>query len=333
MNCPGCLRENQKGFCSRCRKLLFDGKKVNPNLHFGSPYHESRDLFLDHTKKISISGVQVKYSLKLEGDKLQLTGEGGQYILKPIPTGQFKNLDQAPANEHLTMQIARQAYNLNVPANAIVFFKDGSPAYLVRRFDQKPEGGRLLQEDFAQIAQMTSESHGINYKYDLSYEALGRLIKQYIPTYRIEVEKFLRLLLFNYIFSNGDAHLKNFSAIQTVHGDYVLTPVYDLLCTRLHAPNESDTALPLFDEFSDVYEAYGFYTYADFSLFAHKLGIKNSRAERIIDEFAGEKSLVKTLIDQSHLKEDVKEEYFRLYLDKLKRLKLKYLDLKNRSGA
>ena len=323
MNCPGCLKENETGYCSKCRKLLFDGRKVDPYLPFNSPYNESTDLFLDHTRKISISGVQVKYSLRLEGDTLQLTDKGGQYILKPVPMGQFKNLDQAPANEHLTMQIARQVYKLNIPANALIFFKDGSPAYLVKRFDQKPEGGRFLQEDFAQIAQITSESHGSNYKYDLSYAALGRLIRQYIPTYRIEVEKFLRLVLFNYILSNGDAHVKNFSAIQTVQGDYVLTPAYDLLCTRIHSPNESDMALSLFDEFSKAYEAYGFYTYEDFNLFGQELGIKASRVEKIIGEFAEEKRLVEGLIRQSYLKEEVKETYLRLYLDKLTRLRLR----------
>ncbi|WP_236614063.1 HipA domain-containing protein [Nafulsella turpanensis] len=291
---------------------------------FDSPSHESTDLFLDHTRKISISGVQVKYSLRLEGDQLQLTDQGGQYLLKPVPVGQFKHLDQAPANEHLTMQIARQVYQLNIPANALIFFRDGSPAYLVKRFDQKPEGGRFLQEDFAQIAQITSESHGLHYKYDLSYEALGKLIRQYIPAYRIEVEKFLRLILFNYIFSNGDAHVKNFSAIQTVQGDYVLTPAYDLLCTRIHSPNESDMALSLFEEFSKAYEAYGFYTYEDFYLFGQGLGIKPSRVEKIIGAFAEEKPLVKAIIDRSFLKEEIKEEYLRLYRDKLTRLELKF---------
>jgi serine/threonine-protein kinase HipA len=81
--------------------------------------------------------------------------------------GQFKNLGQALANEHLTMQIARQVYKLNIPANALIFFKDGSPAYLVKRFDQKSEGSRFLQEDFAQIAQITSESHGSRQGYKL----------------------------------------------------------------------------------------------------------------------------------------------------------------------
>jgi len=83
------------------------------------------------------------------------------------------------------------------------------------------------------------------------------------------------MILFNYIFSNGDARLKNFSVIRSTQGDYVLTPVYDLLCTRIHSPQESDMALSLFKYvFTESYKAYGFYTYRDFLLFCQQVGIK-----------------------------------------------------------
>jgi hypothetical protein len=129
------------------------------------------------------------------------------------------------------MQLARQLFKITVPPNAIIHFTDNSPAYLVKRFDVKSDGSKYAQEDFAQIAQVIEETHGKNYKYDLSYEEIGLLIKRHIPTYAIEFERFFRLVLFNYIFSNGDAHVKNFSAMLTDEGDHVLTPAYDLLCT------------------------------------------------------------------------------------------------------
>ncbi|MGB5977624.1 MAG: HipA domain-containing protein, partial [Cyclobacteriaceae bacterium] len=315
------MKENEEDFCAKCRKELFDGKKVSSTLPFLSPYADESEAFLDQTKKISISGVQVKYSLSLEDHALQLTEKGGQYILKPIPVGTFKYLNQAPANEHLTMQIAKQAFKLTTPPNALVSFKDESPAYLVRRFDQTKDGKRQ-QEDFAQIAQMTSEKHGTDYKYDLSYEEIAGLISQYIPTYRIEMEKFFHLILFNYVFSNGDAHLKNFSAIQSAQGDYVLTPVYDLLCTRIHSPSESDMALTLFeDRFSTTYEDYGFYTYQDFYEFAHLIGIRESRIKKIIAEFTTPNEVVHFLIDRSFLKDELKTAYRHHYEDKVKRLK------------
>ena len=323
MKCPGCLKRHVNGYCPTCRTELFGGNKVSPTLSFNSPLLEDSGVYLDHTKKISISGVQVKYSFTLENEALLLTDRAGEYILKPIPVGQFKHLDQAPANEHLTMQIARQVFKIKVPPNALVFFQDGSPAYLVKRFDQGPEGSKIPQEDFAQIAQMTSETHGRNYKYELSYEEIARLIERHIVTHRIEKEKFLRMLLFNYVFSNGDAHLKNFSLMQTIQGDYWLTPAYDLLCTRIHSPNEADTALTLFkDRFPDAFEKHGFYTYQDFYQFGLLIGIKESRVKKIIRPFTEVQKPVNTLIEQSFLKNEVKVTYSSYYLDRIERLQM-----------
>lgn len=67
-------------------------------------------------------------------------------------------------------------------------------------------------------------------------------------------------------------------------------------------------------------EAYGFYTYEDFYLFGQGLGIKASRVEKLIEAFVVEKELVKVLIEQSFLKEEIKDEYLNLYRDKLKRI-------------
>lgn len=333
MNCSGCLKQiDYAGYCRKCLKDLFGGKQVEHVLPFNSPYKEDSDLYRNLTKRLSISGVQVKYSMRLEDKKLILTDEGGQYILKPIPSGQFRNLDQAPANEHLTMQLARQLFKITVPPNAIIHFSDNSPAYLVKRFDVKADAGlpdgqvsKYPQEDFAQIARMTEETHGKNYKYDLSYEEIGALIKRYIPLYAVELEKFFRLVLFNYIFSNGDAHVKNFSAIQTDEGDYVLTPAYDLVCTRIHSPGEADMALALFkDRFTEAYEAHGFYTYDDFREFGKVLGIKESRVLKIIQEFTGKEESIDSLIDSSFLRDDLKELYKKTYKDKGTRLQFVY---------
>lgn len=326
MNCPGCFREQEvDGYCRKCLKELFDGQRVNHVLPFNSPYKEESDLYTDLTKKISISGVQVKYSMKMEEGKLVLTERGGQYILKPIPSGQFKNLDQVPANEHLTMQLARKFFMISVPANALIYFSDYSPAYLVRRFDVKPDGSKYQQEDFAQIAQVTEETHGKNYKYDLSYEELGSLINRHISMHKVEIEKFFRLVLFNYVFSNGDAHVKNFSMIRTEVGDYILTPAYDLLCTRLHAPRESDSALTLFkDGFSEAYQAQGFYSHNDFQLLGKKLGIKDARVLRIINEFKVAQEDIDAFIEKSFLRDDLKNTYKQLYKDKVKRLQMEW---------
>ena len=138
--CPGTLAEGFSTYSPSCLRNLFSGKKVNHVLPYEQPQQseEVAEQFMENRKRISISGVQEKLSFLLEKNVLRLTKEGeqGTYILKPIPRD-LKKVDQVPANEHLTMQIAKQVYGLNTAENAMIFFKNGSPAYITKRFDVK----------------------------------------------------------------------------------------------------------------------------------------------------------------------------------------------------
>ncbi len=145
-------------------------------LAFSRPAYNEKKLAMA-SDRMSISGIQTKISLRLKGGQLEMVESGGEFILKPIPQGTFQRLEAVPINEHLTMQIARQVFKIDVAENALVQFADGEVAYLVRRFDIQPNGKRLLQEDFAQIASRSEETHGPNYKYDFSYEEIGDLIR------------------------------------------------------------------------------------------------------------------------------------------------------------
>jgi serine/threonine-protein kinase HipA len=262
--------------------------------------------------RLSISGVQTKISLSLNDGRLEMVKRNGQYILKPRPYGTFQRLEIAPINEHLTMQIARQVFNIDVADNALVEFSDGEHAYLVRRFDVQRDGRRFLQEDFAQIAGKSEETDGRNYKYDFSYEEISELIRRYVAAYRVDLERFFTLVAFNYLVHNGDAHAKNFSLIRNEEtGEYNLAPAYDLLNTRLHLPNETRTALNLFkDDFeTESYKANAFYAYDDFVVFAQRLGLVEVRYKRILEGFIDRLESVYSLIDCSILPEDCKQIY------------------------
>ena len=308
------------GFSAKALKLLFDNKKVSPYLNFETPDFIYNNDFEYNIRQISISGVQVKYSLKLEENTLKLTEVGGRYLLKPIPVGRFQNLEVAPENEHLTMQMAAQVFKIETAANTLIYFKNAQPAYLVKRFDVKDDGTKWLQEDFSQIKQVNQQSKGMNYKYEGSYEEIAALIKQYCGAWQIEIERFYKVILFNYLFSNGDAHLKNFSLIQTKFGDFRLSPAYDLLCTFLHTPNEPAMALDLFeaDYDTDAYNVLGYYSYTDFFEFGVKIGISKNRVERIMFDFSNKSSAVKMMIDNSFLNEELKEIYWNQYQTRLR---------------
>ena len=322
MNCSGCYKENIEGYCTTCRKKLFDGKKVNYILNFETPKADNLPGYQEKTKRLSISGVQLKYSLKLDEKELVLTDKGGQYILKPVPPTTFLTMpDQAPENEHLTMQIANQLFNIPVAENALIHFKDNYPGYITRRFDVKKNGTKYLQEDFVQISGRTKKTHGGDFKYNGTYEDIGKLIRKNVAAYRPVHEFFFKVVLFNYIFSNGDAHFKNFSLIETDFGDYSLTKAYDLICTVLHTPLEKDTALDLYkgDIESKFYQQFGYYGRSNFEILAERIELIPKRAQNIIDGMLGNQNEVTTMIENSFLKQEAKEKYIHYYKDKLRR--------------
>jgi serine/threonine-protein kinase HipA len=322
--CPGCFKPDQDSFCKKCHNTLFGpGRKRIPSvLPFTRPVYDQEKLAFT-ADRLSISGVQTKISLALVDGQLRMVKSGGQYILKPIPHGVFKRLEIAPVNEHLTMQIARQVFKIATADNALVSFQDGEYAYLVRRFDVQSDGRKSLQEDFAQIAERSPESHGANFKYDFSYEAIGELIRQHVATYPVNLERFFTLVVFNYLVNNGDAHAKNFSLIRDdATGQYNLTPAYDLLNTRLHLPDETRTALDLFkDEFeTDSFKANAFYAYDDFAELAKRLGLVQTRFKRILEAFIVKKHEVDAMIDSSTLTDECKNLYKEHVHDRLRAL-------------
>lgn len=324
MICLGCYKKVTKNeYCLSCRKKLFGGNRVSPVLDLDKPKAENISMYNEHTKRLSISGVQLKYSLRLVGNKLELCEKNGQYILKPIPSADhLESMEDAPENEHLTMQIASQVFKIKVATNALIYFKDGTPAYITKRFDVKADGSKYVQEDFAQITNRTNETHGESYKYDGSYFEIGQLIKKYVPASMVAIEHFFKIIVFNYIFSNGDAHLKNFSLIRNDSGELDLTPAYDLLSTIIHTPGESDTALKLFekDYESDYFAAYGHYGRKEFASLAQQLGIVEVRYVRMIDEFIEKKDAVVGYINNSFLSQEVKQKYHDNFMERISRL-------------
>lgn len=325
--CPSTLKEGFDTFSPLALRRLFGGKSINHILPFTLEYSAK---ITSEVQRVSISGVQEKVSLLLERNELKPVKENehGQYILKPIPNSRFKAVNEIPANEHLTMQIAKQVYKIETAENSLIFFPDSSPAYLTKRFDYQQNNEKLMLEDFATLSGKSKLKGGSTLKYEGSYEDMANLIKKSVVAYPVEIEKFFRLLIFNYLFSNGDAHLKNFSLIETLNGDMVLSPAYDLLCTRLHVyDSDMATSDGLFsDDFeTESFEANAFYAYDDFLAFAIKIGINQKRAEKILQFFQQDYSQMHQLIKRSFLSEESKILYNNLYFDKLKRLRYSFL--------
>lgn len=317
--CPGTLAEGFTTYSPLCLRRLFANRKVSHVLPYNAPEKDEpvAQQFIENRKRISISGVQEKLSVVLDKNTLRLThqGEQGTYILKPIPRD-LKKVDQVPANEHLTMQIAKQVYGIRVAENAMIFFRDGSPAYITKRFDVKPDGTKWAKEDFATLAGKTKDNAGPNFKYEYSYEELGLLFQKYVAAWKIEIEKYFVLVVFNYAFSNGDAHLKNFSLLESESGDYLMSPAYDLVNTRIHV-DDTDFALSrqlFLDDFqSPAWRKTGHASAADFLELARRIGVVESRREKLLAPFLKRQPLVESLVKRSFLDQDSKRAYLLHY--------------------
>lgn len=321
--CPGTLISGYDTYSPTCLRKVFDGKKVSHIMDFS--YKDSPESLISSINRISISGVQEKLSAIIKKGKIIITpeGESGRYIIKPIPD--YKHLrfrNNIPANEHLTMQIASQVYKIKTAENAMVFFSDGQPAYITKRFDYATDGSKIRQDDFASIAGKTERNNGKDFKYTGNYEDIARLLRQNVSAWQVEMTKYFTLVLFNYLFSNGDAHLKNFSLQETTDGDYVLTPAYDLMNTSIHV-NDEDFALqggliPKAD-YSDVYSQTNHPCKDDFITFGTRLGVLQSKLTSIINLFSTEQPKVYELIENSFLDEKVKRMYRQSYIERLHR--------------
>jgi serine/threonine-protein kinase HipA len=152
-----------------------------------------------------------------------------------------------------------------------------------------------------------------------------------VAAYPVDLERYFKLVVFNYLVNSGDAHLRNFSLIRNEEtGEYHLAPAYDLLNTRLHLPDESRTALELFkDDFeTESYRANAFHAYDDFVVFAQRLRLVERRSRRILDQFIDGQEAVFSLIDSSMLSEECKQFYKDHVNDRVRALSYSFSNLR-----
>lgn len=318
--CPSTLVEGFQTYSPAAVKLLFDGNPVSHILPFRSPNNEEaeNEEYAKHVGRVSLSGVQPKAGLIIKDNQLVIPSEQerSRYILKPAPSS-YALLERkdCPANEHLSMQLASQVYHIETAPNALCFFSDGEQAYITRRFDVAPDGSKYQQEDFASLAGLTKAHGGSDYKYsNLSYEECAEIIGKYTTAPSVEILKFFRMVVFNYLILNDDAHLKNFSLINRGDGEYHLSPAYDLINTSLHLYEPRIFALDkgLFREGMHLTDTRTV-TRVDFEEFGRRIGLATRLVKRELDNFATEQPLAKELINRSFLSDKLKKYYWQSY--------------------
>ena len=254
--------------------------------------------------KLSISGVQPKLSVRLEGKQLVSIERDGRFILKP----QTQEFGELPQNEYLCMQMGKR-FGLNTADCVLLELADGSPAYVVKRFDRRKKGQRIEKlhcEDMQQIL-------GGRDKYIGSHEQIAEAIRKYCTFSPLELQRLFDLTVFNFAIGNGDAHKKNFSLL-TTEGKVALSPVYDLVSSRLAIPQEDDElALTINGRQRNL-------TRSDFEAFATYLEIISDYARKKITQLLRLREDFHRMISDSTLGPAQRERFTGVVTERLDRL-------------
>jgi serine/threonine-protein kinase HipA len=267
---------------------------------------EQRQEAANRANKLSIQGVQPKLSaiISVVNQQFEIVDQFGNYIIKP----QNDIFPELPENEDVTMKMAK-VYGLEVPFHGLVYSKDGSLSYFIKRFDRYSKGKKYATEDFAQLSGNSRDT-----KYDYTMEKLVKVIDDYCTFPAIAKADFFKRILFCFITGNEDMHLKNFSVI-TKAGKTTLAPVYDFLNSSISIKNpQEELALSLKGKKSNFRATEIIDYYAK-----ERLELSDKTIDVILSDMNKSISKWTELVEISFLSDVMKEKYLNLMDDRIKR--------------
>jgi serine/threonine-protein kinase HipA len=189
--------------------------------------------------RLSLAGVQEKTGvLERDGTLYRcLNGSPSTHILKVAREDVFPRL---PQNEAFCMAVA-EAVGIET-AEAGLRWAGKTPFLLVRRYDRRLEGARVMtihQEDFAQaLGVPPAEKYERDDDGRVIGPGLADCVEHVLKQARapiIDIRDFARRVMLNHLLGNADAHAKNFSLLYDEPGRAPrLAPAYDLVSTAIY---------------------------------------------------------------------------------------------------
>ena len=227
-----------------------------------------------------LPGFQDKISSKMLNARARMANQ--EYILKLNPT----DVPFAVENEAFFLALAKICRIDTINFDVLTDSK-GERALLLKRFDREPtprDTLRLAMEDACQVLNLYPGQ-----KYDLEFTKVADALMEHTAARKVAGLELFKQLVFSWLTANGDAHAKNFSIVQTLDGEWRISPAYDLLCTYYY--DDRKMALTLDGE------AKG-WTRAALVNAAAKLELPKAVAETVIDlQLAALASLPQAIID------------------------------------
>jgi len=299
------LTEGEVDFHPKCSKAFF-GTTVAPVLPYTPADWQALALQIIRANT-NITGVQPKLLLSLDSQthntppRLTVVGLWGTYILKP-PTEQYPFL---PEVESLSMKLA-QVLGINTVPHTLIRLQSGELAYLTKRIDRQGTQ-KIAMEDMCQLTEKMTEQ-----KYNGSYEQIAKSLLRYATNPQLDIQRFYEVVLFSFLTGNADMHLKNFSIIKTATG-YALSPAYDLVATRLLLPEDKEELALTLNAKKNRIKAEDFRKASQPYLSEKVWG-------NILRKWERQMPLLFSLVNQSFLPENLKEQYIGLLRERWVRL-------------
>jgi len=298
--------------CEGDRYSLKGLKKLSPKLKslrdFPFSAEDQVREAIARAAKMSIQGVQPKLNvrLNLKNEIFEIVDTDGRYIFKP----QTQNYREVPENEDVTMRLAN-LIGIDVPLHGLVYSKDDTMTYFIRRFDRVGRNKKIAVEDFAQLAGKDRDT-----KYESSMEQIISLIQQFCTFPALEKLKLFNLTLFNYLVGNEDMHLKNFSVIRR---DFKveLSPAYDLLNSAIILHSHEELALPLGGKKNKLSKDDFFVYFAK-----ERLGLTPKSIEQTVNRIINVLPEWTDLIQKCFLSDSMKIQYIDLLNERFSKLEL-----------
>ena len=192
----------------------------------------SEEAFVELVRKHAVSGVSGVVPKFLSPDTPNRLGEHRKgtlaterYILK----GTTSKLPGVALNEHLCMEVARQA-GIRTARTEV---SDDGQVLAVHRFDFEADGvTHKGMEDLCSLLTLRPDQ-----KYEATWEKVVNRIKDVVP--RLESQNAILcdladLLLLTYALRNADCHTKNIALLYSSREAIALAPVYDMLTISVY---------------------------------------------------------------------------------------------------
>lgn len=197
--------------------------------------------------KLSLAGAQYKAGFRVsrgEGNVLEYALPYGLAASTHIVKTANRRFEALSENECYCLRLAREC-GIAVPRTMIDRLCDNQPLFVIERFDRQ-EGlrqagvlgnvrvNRIHQEDFCQAlgkpVQRKYEKPGQHY-----VRQMRDLIADHCDEPVADIREFTKMIVFNVLIGNCDAHLKNFSLIHGKGWDECrLAPAYDMASTVVY---------------------------------------------------------------------------------------------------